>query len=1103
MSGTLITNRETALADIINHALPNAADVRFLVGYFYYSGFKELYKGLEDKKLKILVGLDIEVDMLKGVSEIANLDNKRISKSADQKAYWDKLVKLFNYTDKLDSKEAEESFRLFCDKIKNGTLEIRKTREPNHAKMYLFEAQEQDNFGNTMPGHMIIGSSNLSGSGLRSQHELNVVFHGEEYNQGKEYFEELWETATPIANVDIWDEFNTQVVDKIWVGKLPSPYLVYLRVLDEYFNTNTPRNFKSPSQITQGNTAPFKEYMDFEYQTDAIKEGLDRLDRHNGVIIADVVGLGKSIIAAAIAANVDLPVVIIAPPHLKKQWEDYCKEFHIMHRTYVESSGKINEVVQRYANNDSQILLIVDEAHNYRNKNADYNNLYQLAQGNKVVLLTATPYNNHPEDIYNLVRLFQLPEKTTLKNINNLGTEFNTLISEYNRAYRSAKNDRNNQDLQEAFSDTIAKVAKRIQNIIAPVVIRRSRKDLEANSRYKKDLEKQEIKFPRVNDPEVLNYEFSGDMEQKYKNTLNKIYPQSFEEDASPDQMEEGTYKAARYQPLKYAKDEAKDEIIQLMSEDEEIEWGFLTGSQTNLANFMRRLLVHRFESSIEAFRSSIKSLKENSENILNWIDVRHTIPVFKRGFLPNIKSLMESTEDEDKTQSLFGGLDAVNARVAELREKGLVELNIDWIKPEFIEDVRRDAELLESIYQDWFGEDDTVISDPKYDSFVTFLREKLRTDPQRKIVLFSEFADTIDYLYERLSREGLPVFGYTSRVASRVNKNTIIENFDAGIPESNQKDDYKILVATDAIAEGYNLHRAGTIFNYDIPYNPTRVIQRIGRINRVNKKVFDELYIYNYFPSLIGERNVGVRRITTIKMRMINAIMGGDTRILEANEELTLSNFNRKFREAESASEQESWETKYREEWENAKSSAEYKAALEIHPRTRIKRTKSNNNPGIIVFGKRGSDCVFKYQSADKKEPESIFPEDAIPLFKASQSEQSVVVSDDFDMKYQTIKKSLFNGVAAQANVVRRRAKNKVRALLNTASDQVEKDYLDMLYRVLELDGLPDLSKVNTAKNYEELKENISSDLLEKILASADKVDHEPENVILSEEMI
>ena len=99
--------------------------------------------------------------------------------------------------------------------------------------------------------------------------------------------------------------------------------------------------------------------------------------------------------------------------------------------------------------------------------------------------------------------------------------------------------------------------------------------------------------------------------------------------------------------------------------------------------------------------------------------------------------------------------------------------------------------------------------------------------------------------------------------------------------------DQYKILVATDAISEGYNLHRAGTIFNYDIPYNPTRIIQRVGRINRINKKVFDQLFIYNYFPTSIGETETRTKEITTLKMAMIHAIMGEDMQYLTADEEL------------------------------------------------------------------------------------------------------------------------------------------------------------------------------------------------------------------------
>lgn len=101
------------------------------------------------------------------------------------------------------------------------------------------------------------------------------------------------------------------------------------------------------------------------------------------------------------------------------------------------------------------------------------------------------------------------------------------------------------------------------------------------------------------------------------------------------------------------------------------------------------------------------------------------------------------------------------------------------------------------------------------------------------------------------------------------------------------QRDDYKILVATDAISEGYNLHRAGTVINYDIPYNPTRIIQRIGRINRINKKVFDQLYIYNYFPTDVGESETRTKEISTLKMAMIHAIMGEDTKVLTKDEEI------------------------------------------------------------------------------------------------------------------------------------------------------------------------------------------------------------------------
>lgn len=228
------------------------------------------------------------------------------------------------------------------------------------------------------------------------------------------------------------------------------------------------------------------------------------------------------------------------------------------------------------------------------------------------------------------------------------------------------------------------------------------------------------------------------------------------------------------------------------------------------------------------------------------------------------------------------------------------------------MEDVKADIQLLKNLREQWFGKDNIVQFDPKLNSFIRIIQEHLNKEPKRKLIVFSEFADTVNYLGEELLKAGLPVMKYTSVDATSTNKDRIRANFDAGLKDSLQQDDFQILVATDAISEGYNLHRAGAIFNYDIPYNPTRVIQRIGRINRINKKVFDELYIYNYFPTEVGEAETRTKEISTLKMAMIHAIMGEDTKALTKEEEVRAF-FKERYRKEFARSEETSWDTPYR----------------------------------------------------------------------------------------------------------------------------------------------------------------------------------------------
>jgi superfamily II DNA or RNA helicase len=949
--------------------------------------------------------------------------------------------------------------------------------------MYLFEAQDQQD--PTLPGHMIVGSSNLSHHGLKSRNELNVIFHDTDYNEGKALFDKLWDTSIIIADKDNLADFEKHVVNRIWIDKLPTPYAMYLRVLHEYFSINFNLDrFITPHAICG-------KYSDFEYQTDAIKESLDRIERHNGVMIADVVGLGKSIIASAVAYNLGLPVVIITPPHLESQWLEYSREFGFYPRARVYTSGKIEQAAQHYSNYDKPLLVIIDEAHKYRNpKTHTYRSLHELCQGNKVIQLTATPYNNRPQDIYALLKLFQIPGKSTLRNIDNLGELFEKLIKEYEEAERDAKRD---SDGMEAFKKKAHDISKKILNIISPVVIRRSRKDLEAISRYREDLKKQGISFPKVNDPQLLEYDL-GEMGELYVNTLETIYAKEGEGDIL---WQEGVYKAARYQPILYVKEESLEKVKKQI-EEEGIGFDFFQRSQRQLANFMRLMLVRRFESSVAAFKQSLESMISKSEEILNWVNRFSLIPIYKRGRLPDIETLLDSSDDIGEEASLTE-LDEI---LKEYKQKGLFTLKVDDIMPSFIEDIKTDIEILQAIHSRWFI-DNKISADPKLNDIAVKLKEMLDREPERKILIFSEFADTVEYLHKELAGHGLPVFSYTSRKASKKNNKEIVStNFDAGIEQKKWKDDYKILVATDAISEGYNLHRAGAIFNYDIPYNPTRVIQRVGRINRVNKKVFDELYIYNYFPSVIGEADIKVKRIATIKIRMINAVMGSDTKVLTEDEVLSPSEFNKKFREAESAAEQKSWDTDFREDWEQSKQTQEYAKALNICRRSRIARTEERGNRGVVVFGKRGEECVFKLALNTEEAACSIPPEKALPLFKADKSEAAAKVSEEFEALYQHTKSSLFGNKKSKLRKKQSDAMNKIKGWLNDEAHKREVEYLNLLLEVVKIDGLPDYSVIKREKSCEDLKEKVTEQYLMKIRERASRIEGEQENIILTEEL-
>ena len=1092
MDPMIITNEHKLLSEVIENSLPRAKNLYFLVGYFYFSGFEALYTQLRDKELKILIGMSIEKDLSNHIKEYYVIRDANQSRLEIKKEYYSSLVQVFNDTDYFDSAQRIEAFQLFLDKLHDGSLQIKKTVMPSHAKMYLFEHKEEHSHEGALPGTMITGSSNLTLSGLKTQHEINIILY-DKFNAGKVIFDVLWNSAVELVDPNSIEDFDEHVIKKIWYQKLYSPYLMYLRVLDEYFSINDRRRIALPSRITDG------AFFDLKYQTDAIKKALKILDEHNGVMICDVVGLGKSIIASAVAYNLHRKVVIIAPPHLRDQWDkDYRIRFEL--NAHVFGSGSIHKAldfVEQFPNDE--FVIIVDEAHKYRNETNDiYILLHRLCQGNKVMLLTATPFNNRPQDVFAMIKLFQIPSKSTIRTVDNLSYHFASAVKEYKDLNRK----RNKKTISKKEQhEKVNEIARNIRIILDPVVIRRSRLDLEKIDAYRNDLEKQGISYVFA-DPPILKEYPLGDLAEQYLRTLKLIAQNSKE--ACPDSFtlsDEIGFIGARYKPANYIIDLQK---FKQMITNEYADIDSIGVAQANLAKFMQRLLVSRFESSVNAFKKTLESMKGSMEAIRDYYHKLGKVPIYKKGQLPSADELLDALGDE-----LIAEIDSYSfdSELKKHYQKGLVFIPTSDLKESFIIHLEHDIKLLDRIHQEWFA--NGIPKDPKLESFKEEIKRQLLEDPRRKIVMFSEYTDTASYVHKNLVKDPeIRAIYYSSSESPKLRK-VIKENFDAS--SMIQKNDFDVIISTDALSEGINLNRAGTVFNYDIPYNPTRVIQRVGRINRIGKMLFDKLFIYNYFPTDIGEGHIRTKEISTLKKAMIDELLGEDTKVLTSDEKL-ISYYHEQYKNAMENQEAESWDAKFINEYDQIRSGKKelLKKAREIPLRSRMRRSVQKEQSGVIVFGKKGEDLSFRL-GIDATHSQALSPEEALTLFRAEPHEKPQESSDAFDLIYQNAKANMY--VSPDISLPSgKRAEyiNKIKAIIK--EDSPFRDYLqDLLFVGKELNSLPDgvyhiikdIHKDSLIKDIEKLMRLVPHDYLHKIIITARKIDEGAETLILAEELI
>jgi superfamily II DNA/RNA helicase len=815
---TFITNDEnSSLKERFQTLIKDTAFFDCLVGYFYTTGFHLLYKSLErTEKIRILIGIGTGRETIELInqtrSEEENSSDEISFKEASETFIENVKQEMENSEDK---KEVEEGVQKFIEWIKTKKLEIRAYPSHNlHAKLYIMTFREEDRD----VGRVITGSSNFTRAGLKDNLEFNVELKNRaDYQFAKQKFEELWNKS-----VDVTKKYIQTVEEKTWLNQNITPYELYLKFLYEYFKDELTRTEKLFLKYLPEN---FKE---FEYQQQAILNAKTILEAYGGVFISDVVGLGKTYVAAMLAGQLDGRTMVIAPPSLLNEnnpgsWRNVFADFHIPAEFI--SIGKLDDAKKEIQKREYK-NIIIDESHRFRNETTiSYVDIAEICRGKRVILVSATPYNNRPEDLLNQIKLFQNPKKSTIPGISDLDNFFKGLQKKLEVIDRQ-----NNYDEYLRTTQSIAREIR--EKVLKYIMVRRTRQEIEKY--FSEDLKKNNIKFPEVEDPKPLYYQLNELEDEIFEKTINLI-------------TKKFTY--SRYTPLLYL----KKGINQLEEQ-----------SQRNMKGFMKVLLVKRLESSFYAFRNSVDRFIDSYKRFIQEFE-KGNVYVSKK-YINKIFDLLEREDD---------------AAIEALIEAGKAErYNADEFQENFIIDLRNDLQILNEIKSMWAS----ITRDPKLETLIDRLQndELLKTG---KLIIFTESKETAEYLFKNINKR----FGEISLLfhgnSSERERDKIIENFDARA--KNKKDDYRILVTTDVLSEGVNLHRSNIVINYDIPWNPTRLMQRVGRVNRIDTS-FDKVYTFNFFPTKQSDNEIELTNIARSKIEAFLNLLGGDASILTEGEPVT-----------------------------------------------------------------------------------------------------------------------------------------------------------------------------------------------------------------------
>lgn len=856
------------------------------VGYFFVSGFEAVAGQLSAvDEVRLLVGrtdretleaIALGLQQVEAVRQQTQLD-ATIRRSERLALARQSIETIGEGVGRLhQTAGTEAAVRRLRDLVASGQIKVRAyLRERLHAKAYICWYRPGPE-----PGAAVVGSSNFTLAGLEGNTELNVRVTGDANMRTlRDWFDALWADSEDIA-AELVVELN-----RSWPVAETPPYHVYLKALYELYRDETGLPpLEAPSREAPALT-PF--------QLDAVRRGLAVLDRHGGVVIGDVVGLGKSYIGAELLRQLrftDGDPLIICPSGLQPMWEKYSEQFGIAAEVVSMSSivpppsldedeeeadtgsvGGVN-LLEQYPRRGP---VLIDESHNFRNPRARRHRAiaaYLAGGEHKTILMTATPQNLGPLDIYQQLRLFldDLEHGLRLEPLHleeffhavrawysyrmeheNWKQESNTW--KHQRAERAASGVTRGLGAEPVEPSPPSVPQARIEQVLVPVLIRRRRKDIIELYGSEIEINGQKLHFP---EPHLENVAYN----------LSQVYRRAGRLDELQALLKQ--HKGARYAAASYLTDTARGLD----------RYRDLRRARNRVADLVKALLWKRLESSVPAFRSTIETLIRSNE---------HFQEALRSGFAPIGQTATrllagESFDADDLLEAL---------QQEEVRRRGarsaLVNPVSDFEADRWLADLESDLAILRDV-RDRVGRVSTA-DDDKLRVLKAFMARPEVVEG--KVLIFSESQDTVNYLYAELNPgERDQSIAKVSGATHDAQFQNILKRF---APAANLKrgermpgPEIRVVIATDRLSEGQNLQDCNRVLNYDLHWNPVRMIQRFGRVDRIGT-THEDIYLHNTWPDTDLDVTLNLTDRLHRRIQAFHDLIGLDSRLLSQRERL------------------------------------------------------------------------------------------------------------------------------------------------------------------------------------------------------------------------